>query len=96
MSILEVSPVGQDSKSQRFSVHLNELVEHIKQYLESGEGTISEKCCKMMEEAFECLEKFSLDRDTFEQVASAITARPEILQIFHDFMSKVSGQKRAK
>ena len=70
MSILEVSPVGQDSKGQSFSVHLNELVEDIKQYLECGEGTISEKCCKMMEEAFECLEKFSLNRDTFEQVAS--------------------------
>ena len=87
---LDISPVGRDSRSQRFSADLNELVGHIKQYLKYGEGTINEKCCKMMEEAFECLEKFCLD-DTFEQVASVIATSPEILQIFHDFMSKVSS-----
>jgi hypothetical protein len=89
--VLEVSPVGRDSATgQRFFAYLNELVGHVKQYLASDEGTVSEKCCKMMEEAFESLEKYSLD-DTFKDVASIIATSPEILQVVHNFMSKVSS-----
>ena len=88
-----VSPIGQEYDSQRFFVHLNELVLHLKQYLASGEaGTLDGECCKKMEEAFEFWEKFCID-GTSEQLAPKIaTSTPEILQIFHDFMSKVSGQ----
>ena len=87
---VEVVPTGRDSKSQPFFASLNELVGHLRQFLESGEGTISEECRKMTEEAFESLEKFGLD-GTFEQIASIIATAPEILQVFNSFMSKVSS-----
>lgn len=88
-TICEASPVERDSS--HFFIHLNELVGHLKLYLVSGGGTLGEECCKMMREAFEFWEEFCL-KGTAEQVAPVIaTSTPEILQVFHEFMSKVSS-----